>query len=183
MAVKIRTEINIDRVVKRVRKGAREGLKSIGAYTRKTARNMVRNKTKSNPKSLPGQVPLTANQKNRNLRSAVIFALERNDTVLIGPSANVISRTQYYHEFGQPQTLRGKRKDYKIGWSGPIRPGPVFAKLKTQRQVERAKRLDKIIWPDGRITKTRRYPKRPLMGPTLARVSPHITRIWNAAII
>lgn len=172
-----------------VAKAGTKILSASGAYIRKVARSMVK-KTASKPGSPgkpsdPGAPPHTRGVAGRNLKQAVIFGVEKQQkAVFIGPSANVIGQTQYYHEFGKPQKLKGKRKVYRIGLSGPIRVdgGPVFAKLNTDEQVSRATELDKQIWTDSSLEKTRNYPVRPLMGPAFEKALPYVVNMWKNAV-
>lgn len=188
MGVKFKLKTYPDNVVRDMRRKQLNGLRGIGAYGRKIARNMVRKKTKNIRKSAPGQPPRTAGIANRNLRSAVIFGVENaSRTLVIGPSASVIARTQMYHEFGRPQILKGKRRKYRVGGAGPMRRAAdgriVFARLVTEPQRARAERLDLEFWPDSKLVKVRNYPPRPLMQPTLVLLRPRIPQIFSNAII
>lgn len=177
MAARVRSKFDAEAVRKAARKGSEDALKSVGAYARKTAQRMVR---KSSKPSAKGSPPHT---RRGRLKKSILYGVEKErQAVVIGPAANLISQTQYYHEFGKTQSIRTKRRKYKIGSVGPVRTGPVFGKLRNREQVKRATELDKKLWPNAGGRKRRKYPKRPLMGPTLEKIMPVMSKFWADSV-
>ena len=60
--------------------------------------------------------------------------------------------------------------------------GVAFATLKTQLQVDRARFLDRVIWPDSDLLKRRKYPPRPFMGPAMEESLGRLGRIFNVSL-
>lgn len=175
VTVKCRTKLNGGKVRRAVKRSNPTSLKGAGALLRRVAARSVKKSKKS---SAVGAPPHT---RQGRLKRSILFAVNQSlGSVIIGPAATIISRTQHYHEFGLPQ--KRKRKNYGIGMSGPIRIGkdgrPVFALLVMDRQVKKAKALDRKYWPET----TTEYPKRPLMGPALEKIRGQLPQQWRGVV-
>lgn len=185
MSFTFRCDINGERLLFICKAAGLAGLRKAAYQVRRAARGAVR---RSKRYSRPGEPPHT---RRGQLRRSILYGVEDNKAVaVIGPAASLISDIARYHEHGGIQVRRRKRKIYRIGGAGPIAirdgrssgGGTVFAKLGNKRQVARAIRLDRLIWPDGALVKKRRYPQRPLMGPTLARLAPSLPKYWENSL-
>lgn len=167
MKIKIKGNSKFHRrsVERRTNATAVSSLHQAAAYLRTTARRSIRQSKKA---ALPGQPPHT---RSGQIRRAILFAVDKqNLTAWVGPSATLISDIAKYHEFGGVQTIKSKRRNYQPGKAGPVdvhNGKPRFAKLRTAKQVERARFIDRVVWPDSSLLKRRKYPARPFMGPAL----------------
>lgn len=68
----------------------------------------------------------------------------------------------------------------KEGRISKVVKGVAFVKLKTAKQVRRAKDIDMARWPDS--DKTATYPARPYMSKTLKIMEPKLTGLWVRAV-
>ena len=161
------------------------GLRKAAYQVRKAARRAVK---RSKQYSRPGSPPHT---RKGQLRRAILYGVDNNQALaVVGPAAHLISDIARYHEYGGLQVRKRKRKMYQVGGAGPLdlrtgknsKGGVVFAKLKNERQVARATRLDRQIWPDGTLVKKQKYPQRPLMGPTLIKQAPSLPKYWEDSL-
>ncbi|HOG51984.1 MAG TPA: hypothetical protein PKY10_15455 [Lentisphaeria bacterium] len=185
MSFTFRYDLNGERLLFICKAAGLAGLRKAAYQVRKAARKEVK---RSRQYSQPGTPPHT---RRGQLRRSILYGVE-NDKALavIGPAANLISDIASYHEYGGIQIRRRKRKIYKIGSAGPIDirsgssglGGVVFTKLKNERQVVRATRLDRQLWPDGTLVKKQKYPQRPLMGPTLVNMAPSLPQYWENSL-
>lgn len=201
----VRVDFDMGRVEKAVAVGDRLARSKAGQAVRRQARSMIR---KNRRPSLPGRPPHT--RQGRLRRSILYSAPATEPEVIIGPAAHIVSRTGHYHEFGGMQIRRFPRKKYAIGKPGPIRENPnytveaqrylryksrsfntkvkapqkaVFTRIRTPKQLARAKRLDLQLWPQTKI-KYNKYPQRPFMAPALQMASETgvIAKSWEGVI-
>lgn len=167
MKIKVKATSTLNRrsIERRTHATAETSLYQAGAYLRTTARRSIRTSKKA---SRPGMPPHT---RAGQIRRAILFAVDSKTlTAWVGPSATLISDIARYHETGGFQYKKSKRNEYQPGIRGPIDVGngqARFAKLKTRKQVERARFIDRLIWPDSTLLKRRKYPARPFMGPAM----------------
>ena len=201
----VRVDFDMGRVEKAVAVGDAKARSKAGQAVRRQARSLIR---KNRRPSLPGRPPHT---RRGRLRQSILYSAPATEPeVIIGPAAHIISRTGHYHEFGGMQIRRFPRKKYAIGKPGPIRENPnytveaqrylryksrsfntkvkapnraVFIKIKTAKQLARAKRLDLELWPQTKV-KYNKYPQRPFMAPALQRASATgaIAKSWEGVI-
>lgn len=68
----------------------------------------------------------------------------------------------------------------KVGRIAKVVKGVAFVKLKTEKQVRRARDIDRARWPDSE--KTAKYPARPYMSRTLRMMEPKLTGLWVKAV-
>jgi len=177
-----------------------------GAYTRGIARRSIRRRKRG--KSFPGTPPFT---HTGALKRSILFGVSRNiPSVVIGPSKSEIGLIGRTHEFGGTENkAKGQRGKVnwklRIGGHGPIpirgrgtggrktktlsgAGRVIFTKLRTQRQVNRAKvtAAQHFATQKGKeqipIAKKRRYPPRPFMGPALEKAAPGLPQFWHGAI-
>lgn len=180
ISVKSKSSFNRRLVKQRTDSAGVDALYRAGAYLRTTARRKIK---KSNKASRPGRPPHT---REGQLRNAILFAVDEGKKIAwVGPSARLISDIAKYHEFGGVQVRKSKRKEYRIGIPGPvdIQDGkPRFASLKTQRQVDRARFIDRLAWPDSALLKKRKYPPRPFMGPAMEASIKQLNKIFSVSL-
>lgn len=139
-------------------------------------------KTKIGNYAKPGKAPHTRGGRHSLKEAIRYFVNENKGYAVIGPDANVVGVTGYFHEFGGRQ-IKGRRRKYKVGGGGPIdvrAGGIIFTKLKTERQARRATRLDLMLWPT--VIKERVYPQRPFMRPALEKKRGKILPIFRASM-
>lgn len=169
-----------DKVIDAVKLGSNKALQRAGAYVRSVVRNSIKKRKNPDVSSEPGNPPHT--HGSHGYKDTIVFAVDGN-TAVIGPIAKAGREPLgQIHEFGGTRTIKGRRREYAVGKSGPIRVSvngkPVFAKLKTDRQVSLARTLDKKLYPDADASKTRRYPARPHMAPALEKSLPRLNGFW-----
>ena len=125
----MRCEVEFDEggLLAKIARASKDILKRAGAYVRRVAQRKV---TTSPKPSQPGDPP---HSRRGLLRRGILFGLERETSVLIGPGFRFVGESMSAHEFG------GKYR-------------------------------------------RERYPKRPLMGPSLRESAPHIAKMWRDAV-
>jgi hypothetical protein len=160
-----------------------------GAYVRGVAKRSIRLRQDRKLKSPPGGPPYT---HTGALKRAVAFAVEA-PVAVVGPTRNEVGLVGKTHEFGgvERKTKSARRPNWKLelGGHGPLRVtgGEVAAvgQLRTQRQVNRAKRLAAMAGPAAGAAggeRTRTYPPRPFMGPALETARPKLAQFWADSI-
>ena len=126
----MRTEIDFDAdgLVARVARASVDIMRRMGAYVRTVAKRKVKTSDKA---STPGTPPHSGTGA---LKRSILFGLDRpRQSIVIGPSEQIVGTSMAAHEFGG-----GYKKE--------------------------------------------RYPKRPLMGPSLKDSTPHLARMWQDAV-
>jgi len=169
-------------------------------------KDVKRSIKKSTTESAPGQPPHT---RRGQLKRAILYKVEKNrESAVIGPSIHLISRVGQIHEIGGTYVITPKKPTWniRIGGHGPIfwngqyqrvgdqplrrgrggrflkRQKPMrFARLRTSRQVSRAKRIA-AAYLRGLRPRRQTYPKREFMKPALDRLKPRIPSYWRAGI-
>jgi len=186
--VKVRSRMDRRKVVRATRKGSIKSLGKAGAYLRGIARRSI--KVSAEP-SAPGHQP---HSRKGRLKDAILFGVEKaRQGVVIGPTVTAVGKIGRTHEFGgtEPAKKRKARKTnwkFEVGGHGPISVDggkPVVVRLKTARQVARAKEEAAKLPPAHRpaqSTKPRRYPRRPFMGPALQIGRPQISKMWANSV-
>lgn len=178
--VKAKSKFNRRAVKKRSDETSVDALYKAGAYLRTTARRSIRKSPKASQKGKP------PHSRRGQLRTAIVFAVDEKKLIaLVGPSASLISDIAKYHEFGGVQTKKSKRKKYRVGSVGPVGMQgdmPRFALLKTQKQVEKAKFVDHVLWKEADLSKTRKYPRRPFMGPAMQMSTKQLNSIFRVSL-
>ena len=114
-------------LVARMARAAKDILKRAGAYVRRVAQRKVVTSPKP---SLPSQPP---HSRRGLLKRSILFGMDGDRSVLIGPGFRYVGASASAHEFG------------------------------------------------GKYMKER-YPKRPLMGPSLKESAPRIAKMWQDAV-
>ena len=160
-----------------------------GAYIRGTARRSI---GVSDEPSLPGKPP---HSRKGKLKDAVLYSVERDVGVVIGPSRSVIGRIGHTHEFGGRERVSARKARkanfvLEVGGHGPITPylrndKLVIARLRTERQVERARAVARSLpasMKEIRAQGWRTYAKRPFMGPALDKAKDRLPRKWANSI-
>jgi len=188
VGLRIKAHMNTAKVRKATKAGSIKSLGRAGAYIRGIARKSI--KVSPEP-SKPGKPP---HSRKGRLKNAIFYSVEKGRTrVIIGPAATDMGRVAHTHEFGGTEKPK-KRKARKPNWNlridghGPIntRDGkPIVIKLKTDRQVARAKQVAESLPPSQRgpeARKARRYPARAFMGPALKRSKTKLPRLWANAV-
>ena len=149
------------------------------------------------------------NPSGGGLRRSIMYGYDRvRKNVIVGPSTVLganIAKIAPLHEFGGPQRNKNKRRQKRrIGEAGEIavfsrkprgrtfRSGRrvkgadgksrfvVYATLKTSVQVERADRLNKLLY--GPMSSNAHYKMRQTMRPTLIREKNHVTNMWRDSV-
>jgi hypothetical protein len=92
---RVKTKDDFAKVVKAARKANIETLGHAGGYIRKVARHSI----KQSPKpSAPGTPPHT---RRGQIKRAILYAVEKDrQSVVIGPSAEIVGESASAHEFG-----------------------------------------------------------------------------------
>ncbi len=142
--VKVKTVDNIRELIRKARQASFKNLGHAGGGLRKAAQRLIK---RSKDSSLVGTPPHTARGA---LKNSILYAVEGDHTVVIGPSVNLISDVAAAHEHGReqrPRSLRGKTRNellvtgtnwkLEVGGHGPIpdSKGTVYIKFKTDAQV------------------------------------------------
>lgn len=113
--IKVRTRMDVQKVLRRSRRGGLDSLGRAGAYLRTVMKRTLGNR--KNPRA-PGQ---PASSPTGHARRSILFAVDkRSESVIVGPSYRRVGRAMYAHEFG--------RKHH--GQKFPARPfaGPALQK-------------------------------------------------------
>lgn len=201
---KTKSKFNRRAVQQRSDSASVDALYKAGAYLRTAARRKIR---KSKNPSRPGAPPHT---REGQIRNAILFAVDAGKKIAwVGPSARLISDIARYHEFGGLEKIKAERKSYVHDGVGPIdiregyenpdwstingkrtrfkrtrqaRRGVAFARLRTTKQVERAKFIDRMLWPSTEMFKVRKYPPRPFMGPAMEASLKRLGKIFSASL-
>lgn len=166
MSTTIKIEDNTDAVRKAMSRAAFKNLGHAGASLRLAARRLIRTRQDY---SQPGSPP---NTRKGALRNSILYAVEGDHTVVIGPSATLISDVARVHEHGGRQrprsvvsaaaskTIVGTNWNMYVGGHGPISDSQGTAYIKFVSQAQVNKSLDYIeSAPDdafGNTLKSRR---------------------------
>jgi hypothetical protein len=145
--------VAVENNTKRVRDAARratfKNLGHAGAGLRLAAQRLIRTRKAS---SDPGKPPHT---RQGALKRSILYAVEGDHTVVIGPAASMISDVARAHEHGgqqRPRSLRGKTREQllaagtnwrlHVGGHGPIgdAAGTAYIKFTSEAQVEKSER-------------------------------------------
>lgn len=200
MEIKVRVENDFDNVLRAAERANDWSLRRAGAYLRGVAAKGIR---MSKSASAPGRYPHT--RKGR-LKKAIVFAVDRKGVnVLIGPSRSWIGKIGATHEFGLTEPAK-KIKEGSVdatgrpikvpgtNWKlGPGGYGPIedlgggkfrYAKLRLMKQVRRAQTIAEanFVVQLAARGKSRTYPRRPFMRPTLNVSLPALPRLWSASV-
>lgn len=186
MSAKI--DFKSETIQKAAEKSKPKTLARMGAYVQGIAKRLIKRRKK---KSLPGNPPHT---QTGVLKKSILFALTGDkQTALIGPAANWIGKIGALHEFGGSKRVKVPQKmfmrELKIGEGGPLSSRKfqgkkipvgeqyltdpydgspiVFAKIRTQKQLEHSRRLQKRLACKYSVVRTANYPARPFMRPAL----------------
>lgn len=174
------------------KKAAAGSFRSLGhaaGAVRLTAKRSIRKRKKA---SQPGSPPHT---QSGNLKRSIRYEVTKDDAV-IGPVNEFGGRIWNLHEHGgmgrPPRLLKSHR--FSPGEFGPIRvrrrgnrptQATSFhrARLRTSAQAARATRLleeenQRRLQPQ----RSRRYPKRPFMGPALELMRPRLPKFWRNSV-
>lgn len=171
-------------VEKAIKRSAPSTLKQAGAYIRAIARNSIKKRRNPDVSSAPGTPPYHHSSFKNTIRWAVN---QQEQAVYIGPSLirGGMENAGRLHEFGGVRRNAPKKKEYRIGGTGPIqgtnRKNAVYVKLRSALQVARAEQIAENLYPwlKGGI---KRYPARPFMRPALMAGLPRLSKFWNNAI-
>lgn len=165
MSTTIKIEDNTDAVRKAMRRAAFKNLGHAGASLRLAARRLIRTRQTA---SDPGSPPST---RKGALRNSILYAVEGDHTVVIGPSVTLISDVARVHEHGgtqRPRSLRGKSEvqlltagtnwKLEIGGHGPIDDlgETAYIKFTSEAQVEKSRRWIETA-PDDSFGNTARF--------------------------
>jgi hypothetical protein len=149
-----------------MRRATFKNLGHAGASLRIAAQRLIRTRQTY---SEPGQPP---NTRRGALRNSILYAVEGDHTVVIGPAAHLISDVARVHEHGGKQrprgvvsaeasrTIAGTNWNMYVGGHGPIPDsnGTAFIKFVSQSQVNKS--LDYIeSAPDDAFGNTRKARK------------------------
>jgi len=189
VGVKVKTKIEGERVVVKTRKASISNLRQAGAYIRGIARKSIKISPKYSP---PGKPPRS--RKGR-LKDAIIFAVEKEQQrVVVGPTATEVGQIGRTHEQGgtePPKTKKARNPNWKleVGGHGPVRNdtnGVGFAKLETEAQLERAKKIAPTVQAKEAQAavqaKSRKYPPRPFMGPAFNIAKERLPKLWAGSV-
>jgi len=146
--------VAVENNTKRVRDAARratfKNLGHAGAGLRLAAQRLIRTRKAS---SDPGKPPHT---RQGALKRSILYAVEGDHTVVIGPAASMISDVARAHEHGgqqRPRSLRGVSEaeaiiagtnwKLEVGGHGPIpdSSGTAYIKFKSPAQVDKSLRF------------------------------------------
>lgn len=191
--IKTRTIFHGRAVQRRVRASSTKPIRSAAAYLRTTAKRSIKVRKKA---SAPNSAPHTRN-KARSLKKAIFFSMTTKGAV-VGPLYSRIGRVGQTHEFGGYERRRKANFDLRIGGHGPIAEGPrdsgrkrrgkkrrsglIVVELRSQRQVNRAKKKAKELELKSRRKPLKKYPARPFMGPALAITTNKMPGYWRGAV-
>lgn len=154
----VRVFDNTAQVLRAVKRATFKNLGHAGASLRIAAQRLIRTRQDSSPVGMPPHTRVGA------LRRSILFAVEGDHTVVIGPSARLISDVARAHEHGGPQrprSLAGKSQDQlltsgtnwelRVGGHGPIGDGgeTVYIKFTSEAQVQRSREFIETAPPDS----------------------------------
>jgi len=190
LTAKVKAKISTEQVVAKVRKASISNLRQAGAYIRGIARKSIKVSPKYSP---PGKPPRS--RKGR-LKDAIIFAVEKDQQrVVVGPTATDVGQIGRTHEQGgtePPKQKKARKATLKldVGGHGPVRngfDGVGFAKLRTEAQVERAKRIAPTVQAKAAALatsqpKSRKYLPRPFMGPAFTIAKERLPKLWAGSV-
>lgn len=95
--VKIKTRDEIPKLMRKAKRANLDSLGKSGAYTRQVMKSKLTKRKKPRP---PGQ---SVASPTKRARKSILFAVDKiDDSVVIGPSANLVGRVMSAHEFGTP---------------------------------------------------------------------------------
>ncbi|MBE7466813.1 MAG: hypothetical protein HS116_25360 [Planctomycetes bacterium] len=186
--VRVKARVDRPKVTRKAKAASIQSLGRAGAYLRGIARRSIK---VSPVASEPGKPPRS---RQGRLKNAIVFAVEKDKTrVVIGPAASDVGKIGRTHEFGgteSPKKRKGRKANFKleVGGHGPIRVEggkPVVVRLKTDRQVAKAKQVTDGLPPSQGGTsggKPRKYPPRPFMGPALNIGKARLPRLWANSV-
>jgi len=201
MAKAVRYYFNPKPVLEAQRKATERVLVRQATYVRTAMKRSIR-PAGSRSKAPVGSQPLT---HNKLLKNSIMWGLDRaRESAVIGPSFKIAGIIGNTHEFGgveRDNMIRGSfrqrlfsKKTNKwnlvLGGYGPVRDvgvKPIYARLKTGRQVQRARQIAQRISARGARkirSKGRRYPKRPFAGRVLdsGTVQKRLVEFWRDTI-
>lgn len=189
IGMKTRYRMDAKKVIVATRNAAAPTLARQGAYMRGIAKRLIKRRKNPATNAPAGSPPFT---HTGALKRSIIFGVTENrQSVLIGPTAQVIGGIGATHEWGGTEGPKRKRIHkanwvLEIGGHGPISQngGNIrFAKLRTSAQVARAIRIARTVRPG--MTKgagRRHYPRRPFMGPALTIALSRLPGFWRGAV-
>ncbi len=170
-----------------------KSLKHAGGAIRKAAVRSVRRRKKA---SSPGSAPST---RTGHLKRVIRFEADET-SVDVGPTNEFNQSIWPLHEFGgtvKGSQLENKTKPVKVGDFAPIAAEAgkqkssrssgdkvVRIKIRTQAQATRANRIqaEQFGKAAARAAASRKYPKRPFMGPALERMRDRLPKYWQGAL-
>lgn len=160
-------------VIAKIGKQIARGLNRAGGKIKLTAQRSLRRRKKS---SAPGTPPTRRTEMGRGL-SAVIYAFDGRDSVVVGPiklngtsGLDPASTIPGLHERGETARIAELRFLSATGEPGPWRSVP-------RRPVR--------LRPGQRIEQRRRsvrYPARPFMQPALEKIKPQLPKLFANSI-
>lgn len=179
-----------------------EGLKRNAFYLRRVARNSIRRKKSP---SKPGQPPRSV---RGDLKRGIWAVLEGRGSAVVGPvkygwgteapstlefgGESVIDKSvrRKVGDGGEVRVVSGAAAGIKRDSSGKflrasqrgkeVRPGVrvVFARIRTQRQADRATEINRSIFGP----RTVRVAERPFMAPSLEKSLPKLAPMWAMSV-
>jgi hypothetical protein len=199
VGIKAKTKFEERKLKAKVEKANFKNLKHASGAIRLTARRSIR---RSKKPSKPGSPPHTP---TGHLKRVIAYDVnEASNEAVIGP-VNEYSRSIWnLHEFGgtvQPKPKLLKEHTFQVGEYGPIRRtgkmardrrgrfarrSKTFARVQLKTKAQ-ARRATAIVANENRLRvadskKTRRYPKRPFMGPALAKMQDRLPQHWKNSV-
>ena len=196
----VKTEFNQKALTKHAWRRATPPLQQAASAIARSAKASIKKSAKKHAQ--PGRPPYTRGQR-RSLKKSIMYYVDKKaGWAIIGPSGYATGQTGHFHEFGGAQSIKGKRRKYEIGKTGPVdirddyvtkpgrlknissrltEKGVVFTKLTTPRMVQNARKLDRELWPDAEKWHKRIYPKRPFMWPAAKKNWRKMTKIFADA--
>lgn len=199
LVVRARIKVDDRRIKKKVQQATFRSLGHAGGAIRLTASRSIR---RGKQPSRPGRPP---NTPTGHLKRVIAYDVdERRSQVVVGPT-NEYSRTIWnLHEFGgsiRPKPKLLKAHKFSVGEYGPIRRsgamqrdkrgrfarrGKTFARIQIRTEAQ-AKRATALVANENRLRmqdakKTRRYPKRPFMGPALEKLRDRLPKFWADSV-
>lgn len=201
--IKAKTKFTMDAkgLEKRARWGMHSPLQKAASLIARSAKASIKKNTKKHAPA--GSPPYTRGQ-GRSLKKAIMYDVDKSaGQAIIGPSGYATGMTGHFHEFGGVQVLKGKRKHYQLGGTGPVArrsgyttpnakktragtipqaTGVVFARLKTPKMVFRARYLDQLIWPSADNLRRRIYKRRTFMWPAVEKNRFNLIKLFSNSV-